>query len=135
MGTNERYTKPGFDARIHYYDIVKAYMINIVYTTVSGDYPKWMLLIRSLYNLICPYIKTPEALKKKIMDTQRRVDQWTIFKCTNRANQMVADSYIENKLQELTEELYTSAKHMLLPIKSDEITEYDTREFIEGSDL
>lgn len=131
---DESYSKPGFDGRLHYYKLVGNYMINIAITQNMHDYHGWLDNINGLFDMVSPFIKQPADIRLKILRCGKHINSLSNC-CLIKSNQVVLNKHIETELHDLTQTIYKSAKHMLLPISEDSNNEFDEDDFFEGSDL
>lgn len=131
---DESFDKPGYDGRLQYYKIIGGFMKGISESSLSNNYDAWFNLIHCMFDMVCPFIRKPDELKKEIEKVEKIVYS-NSSTSTNHSNQYILNRNVEKKLHELTGKLYTAAKHMLLPIQEETDTEYSTEEFFRGSDL
>jgi len=135
---NKGYTKPGFDGRLHYYKIIAWYIGEISSASFDGRYSQWHRYLRGLLSLVKPFIKPDDG---KTLEADLKVIREELLPYDNNVgmtkdNKINISTTIDGRLQKVTDDLYCSAKHMLLPTKDDgENDEYDSEEFFRGSDL
>ena len=130
----EKYTKPGFDARIHYYEVLKKYMLNLSIAPLQGDTIDWLQLVNGFFGLVQPYIKPTDAKKTKEELNKIKLQINLMQTMTVNQNKSTVDNYIRNALQECINNLYKHAKHMLLPIKDEDNDEWSEEDFKRGSE-
>ena len=130
----EKYTKPGFDARIHYYEVLKKYMLNLSIAPLAGDTIDWFQLANGFFGLVQPYIKPSDATdtKNELDKIKKQINQMQVIRVNN--NRSIIDNIIRNDLQDCVNNLYKRAKHMLLPIKEEDNDEWSDEEFTRGSE-
>lgn len=130
----EDFTKPGFDARMEYYKVVREYMVNIAKAQYESNISGWIRLLLGLFALVKGYLKPDDA--KKIKEELRSVSiKLDNTKRSYSASNAVVMINVDRQLQNLTEDIYSAAKHMLLPIKDNEDDTFDEDAFTKGSDI
>lgn len=130
----EKYTKPGFDARIPYYEVLKKYMLNLSMAPLAGDTLDWFQLANGFFGLVQPYIKPSDAklTKAELEKIKLQINQMQVLKTNN--NKSIVDNIIRNGLQDCVSNLYKRSKHMLLPIKDEGNDEWSDEDFKRGSE-
>jgi len=129
------FDKPGYDGRLNYHAILKGYMIAIATTSFNDDYRSWAKLLRDMYGFVAPYIKSDDAelSKNEIELCENSIEVGN--SCVVRSNQNIVLNIVRKKLREATDNLYSRAKHLLLPVKSEGEQTFDENNFMGESDL
>lgn len=129
---NEKETidKPEYDGRQEYYKIVGSLIDKIVYYSDESNYNKWYNILRQLFSLVMPYItKTnKENIKQKLGVAHNRMTRLESVPI-HYAGRTYLMSSLENLLHEITSDVYDAGKYMLLPIKTQDVEEYNERLF------
>lgn len=134
---NEKFTKPSYDGRLKYYDVLKAYLIHIANAQYMGDFAGWVRLLEGYFNHIVGFID-PKEVNAIEVDIEAALNQYSRLSTNSKVSETqknIFNFHMDRKLNKLTRKMNKAAKHLLLPIASEEITEYDFEEFKRGSDL
>lgn len=139
----DEYSKPGHDGRTEYWQTLKVYLMELGVAQTNMELEWWYRVLNGIYCMVLPYIKPEDAdhiqqelnTVLKILDNlyaTPRMFQGSIYDTRepNPTIQRLAD----RKLQELTQIIMKSTKHMLLPIREADSDEWDDKEFDEGDD-
>lgn len=129
------FDKPGYDGRLNYHAILKGYMVAIATASYQDDFASWVKLLMDVRGFVAPYIKSDEALKSEEEISKCESILNISYSCIQKSNQVAMQSIIRKRLRKATDNLYNSAKHLMLPVKSDTESELDMDEFFRGSDL
>lgn len=133
---DERTTKPGFDARKHFYELMSKYLNNIAIAQYSRDVEGWATLIQGILSLVRPYVKSDDCKAidnrlKVIISNRELLRRSPLLRISS--NRSIIDSNHLAELQQITDNLYLTAKHLMLPTKGDDETEFDEKTFKGGS--
>jgi hypothetical protein len=136
MDSNEvSFDKPGYDGRLNYHAILKQYMMAIAQSSYRKDFADWSLLLRDIFGMIAPYIKSDLAALSKKEINQCELMVAIMNNCVDVANKNIIAGLLRRRLREATDNLYERSKHLLLPVKLDTPQELNEEEFLRGSDL
>lgn len=130
------FTKPAYDARqVYYTKIIIPILERIIFYISLKDFDSWLREDKNLFTHVEGYIdpKQISLISKKINSASL-----LLFKraqLIDNKNNMMMIGAIEDAMWDLHRSLITASKHLYLPIKSEEITEWDEAEFLRGSDL
>lgn len=132
-GPIDRYSKPSYDGRLHYHEVVKSYMVAISNASITGDFPAWIRLIRGLWALTHSYINPKmKPGVKTLLDDLNRKNLTINMKTMSTMEAKYWDIQLDILLQEITEKLYEATKDLLLPIKDDDDEDFDVDSFTKG---
>ena len=101
---NQLYSKPSYDGRLIYYDVIKEYMIGISTASLKGDFVTWFRLLNGIYALLNPYIK-PEnrnIIKTKFDETKKIVKSLQMNSIRENNNATLIQNLLDTKLQDIT---------------------------------
>jgi hypothetical protein len=129
------YTKPGYDARLQYYEVIKKYMINISNAQYYGDFASWIRLLLGMYSLLKGYVDPEKAkdIKDKLIKIRKQHNVTNPDKVISSAHKKTLNNVLDIKLQEITEDIYVCAKHMFLPISEETEEDFDENVFTRES--
>lgn len=132
---NISFDKPGYDGRLNYHAILKQYMVAIADASYNNNLNNWARLLRDMFGMIKPYIKSDDATACK-SDIERCESLVSVMSsCFNRNNQQSISITLRKNLRNATDDLYFKAKHLLLPVKTNDNQTFNEDEFMRGSDL
>lgn len=134
--------KPSHDARLQYYRVMEYVMLNMVSSSLLGNYEGWYRTLRSFYNRIVAYvppskldgIKQRFALAKHLLDKQREMGSYNRDRVVQAAQQCRV-SEIDELFFDIEERLHVAARDMMLPTKVEELLAFDEEAFLRDSDL
>jgi len=122
---DEIINKPSYDGRLQFYDVFGGYMKAMAQAVVDKNYSLWYNCLRSMLSMSKPFI-TSEDIKEI-------ENLLSIAKNSMREKKL--SFYVEEKLFQAEDAIHRSAKHLLLPISTDTITEWSEEDFLKESDL
>ena len=130
------YTKPGFDARTHFYEHLKEWLNQIARATITSDFYALYIALSNYSILVEPFIR-PEAVTK-LKALQKELEKETIAYQTrpiNKKGLSMQNFSLQQKFLNYKEELYIASKHLMLPVKEEEQQDFDDKAFEEGSSI
>lgn len=130
----EGFDKPSYDGRLEYYKVLKAYMLAVAKSSSTEDFSLWLRMLRGMFALVKSFIKESDAVAIKSRFISIKNQLMSMDKSHINAKTMMARK-IDDELQDVTEDIFEAAKHLLLPLSSDSIMEFNEDEFVRGSDL
>jgi len=133
---SESYSKPSYDGRLKYYDHLKEYWDGLKNAMLEGDIDLWYRFLRGYYSRTHSYMH-PKKKESILKGFNEIVNKMYILTMTQFSNQQKWSIEIEinNKLQEIEDELFNATKDMLLPVKTEVEGDFDVEEFMRQSDL
>ena len=130
------FSKPGFDGRLQYYEVLKKYMMGIATASLESDYLAWLRLLNGLFALVKAFVPNQgKDIKNKLISVKSNFANYNSGVMNDNINRSLVLSTLDDELQEITECLFVSAKHMFLPTSEDGEDEFDMKDFMQGSDL
>ncbi len=127
----EEFDKPSFDGRLQYYKVMKGYMGGIAEASTGADFDSWFRLIRGLFALVKGFLKPDKA--KELKEQMNLVKRNLIVISTNEdAGNLV--HYIDDSLQDLTEDLFEVSKHLMLPMNKDDDADFNLDDLFKGGE-
>lgn len=133
----ERFTKPGFDARKQYNEVLKQYILRIAEAQLTTDLNLWLTLLDGLFSIVQPFIDPAKAkeIDAKLNNIRIEMNNWAYQRVQGEASNAVVHGYKTNLLSEATKLMYMHARHILLPVSDERMNDFDDDEFLRGSDL
>ena len=128
---SNEFDKPSFDGRLQYYKVIKGYMGGIAEASSNSDFNAWFRLIRGLFALVKGFIEPSKATELK--DTMRKL-KYNMIMINNNPDACNLLNYIDDSLQDLTEDLFQVSKHLMLPITKDANGEFNLDELFRGAE-
>lgn len=131
----DKFNKPGFDARQHYYNILTGMIKSICQFSYEEDFRSWLKMVKQMAGLVSPFIEPDNKiiLKEKIKKLDSLINVQS--SCNGINNKSMLSANLSIDLQEVTDDIYNFAKHMLLPIKIENDGDYKSADFFGGSAL
>jgi|SRR6056297_1742645 len=123
----EEITKPIFDARLQYYNVLQAHMSTLLTARTENNLFLMYSTLSGMLDMVSPFIKIKDCEK-----AEKYLERGANY-LGQRDRQLRL--YAEKNLNKASRLIYLSAKHMLLPVGARETTEWDEEEFLKGSDL
>jgi hypothetical protein len=136
MEATNTYTKPGFDARIQYYEHLKEWLNAIARATITNNFYDMYIALSNTFALMQPYMRQEkaDALKKMLTELERKTMD-SITRPVGRKGMTAQGFGLHQQFLKFKEELYIAGKHMLLPVKEEEEKEWKDSDFIDGSSI
>jgi len=129
----ESTTKPNFDGRKHYFEILSMCLVKIQESIFNRDYGSWLDSIYSFYSLTRPFLKDTNKIDDLIEELNRQINK---SKSVSINYNGIYKSNIFTYYWAVNTELMEQSKELLLPITSrDDDTEFNSNTFFGGSDL
>lgn len=127
------YSKPGFDARLQYYEHLKQWWNLIANATMSSNFYELHIALSNYFALIQPFIKDTESnkLKVELIDLEKQTMNY-ISKSINKKGQVLQNFLLHKKFNTFKEDLHLASRHFLLPVKQEEKTDMDEEEFLKA---
>lgn len=128
---DEDITKVEYDARQQYYIILRGYLANIASASAMGEHSAWLRLLRGMFNLVNPFIsrKDSEYIKKQMVFLSKQRSSIDGY----RINEKQLQAFMDDRLNEITEKLYMSCRHLLVPVRMATMDDFDEDEFLRQS--
>lgn len=125
-----KYSKPSFDGRLQYYEVLKEYFKGLAQTMVSADLNTWLRILDGLYSHVCPFLKVED--RQTIEESLERIDRQLSFirQLGHTGEAEALGSTIDRQLRKLQRIIIISAKDLLLPTSTGEGDDFDEREFM-----
>lgn len=124
---DEGITKPIFDARMQYYNVLQAHMGTLLKARTTNDLFLMYSTLSGMLDVVAPFIS-----KQNITDADKYLNAASNYL---GLKDRFLRLYAEKQLNKASRLIYMASKHMLLPTGAEEITEWDEAEFLKGSDL
>ena len=124
---DEGITKPIFDARMQYYNVLQAHMGTLLKARTSNDLFLMFSTLSGMLDVVAPFIS-----KDNIKKADKYLDIASNYLSSKDRTFRL---YAEKQLNKASRLIYMASKHMLLPTGAEEITDWDEEEFLRGSDL
>ena len=97
-------------------------------------FPEWLRELYIYHNLISGYI-SPVNDEEIGEELEKLGNSLNTFQRMNNRGSMIVQNNIDKRFRDSTRKLIKFSKHLLLPIKDEDNTEFDEEEFFRGSDL
>jgi hypothetical protein len=128
----DKVEKPGYDARLQYYDVLKDHLTVLATASYSNDYANWIRSLRALRSMTYSFMdsKSGDAIKVKLVQAEKYYNMYI------SRDSILSERLLVSTLEDATDLLHKSAKHMFLPggIGVD-TNDLSMEEFFKGSDL
>ena len=129
------YTKPGFDARIQFYEHLKEWMNQIARATITSDFYALYIALSNYCVLVEPFIRPEAVIKLEGMLKDLEKEVMGLGRPINKRGLSIQNFSLQQKFLSFKKELYIASKHMMLPVKEEEQQDFDDKAFEEGSSL
>ena len=129
----KKISKPGYDARLKYYEIVGDYLREIMDSIFQDDLHRLYRGLEGLSCMVTPYIDADDVTA--LREGLDRVDTMFSKAANSSRHQAFFLNRVRKHLLKLYRELHVFAKHMMLPVNEEEVDEWDEEAFKRGSDL
>ena len=129
--SESKYSKPGFDGRLKYYDHLKYYWDKIADATFEDQYSLKYKCLRGYFSRTRGFIKDPQTILTLFKNAKSLMDNINSF---DQKNQSIIINNLFDKLQTIEDELFMATKDMLVSTKDDGDDDFDMDEFLRQSD-
>lgn len=126
-----KYSKPGFDGRLKYYEHLKEYWGKMADATFNDDYDMKYKALRGYLSRVIAFVKDSEKLKISFVKIRKMIRSIDTYSSKNKW--IVIDSVFD-LLQNVEDELFMATKDMLVSTKDDSDDEFDMDAFLRQSD-
>lgn len=133
--------KPSHDARMQYYRVLEYVMINMKTAAMLGNYLGWYRSLREFHIMMVGYVPQDklEGVGELFRQARILLDQHLAMTGHRDHVVQVAQQYRVSALDELyfqiEELLHRAARDMMLPVKAEDLEEFDEAKFLRDSDL
>lgn len=109
-GESEYYSKPNFDARLKYTDLLSDFVTDIRIAVLEDDIDLYMTTVENLFNLCYPYIRNKTELETEVDNLRKRTD-YVVIQGTNNVEFLT----LRNKLNKCYRKILLNAKDLFMP--------------------
>jgi hypothetical protein len=137
MANVPEFQKPTFDARIQYYELLRAILHEGKKAAVMSDLMGWYRCLHITYNMVCPYIEPAEntLLREQLFVARNKILQLYHPRVGSHNMKLQNEMKIDKMLMELDENIHKAARRMMLPLEQTSTGEFDMERFMRESDL
>jgi len=138
--TEDKETSVSFDGRLHYYKVLGLYLEDIRTFSNLNNYNNWYITLRRMFSMVCGLIKRSdeEQIRKELEELKNLLRQSIGFS-NLRNSDMIIQSLIIDKLNDLTDNIIKASKRLLVPVNNDEYgydeDDWDEEAFMKASDM
>jgi hypothetical protein len=127
----DQYNKPSYDGRIHYFMELNRILSNLNNAIMNEDIENCLKGLMLFKNHIYAYIRNEDKKKSDLimrdLELQHKMIEYNSKHISN------VNNHILKKILNVHGQLMVFAKELLLPLSSDEITEWSDEEFLKGT--
>lgn len=129
-GGEDYISRPTYDGRQEYYKIVRLLIETMANFNINDAFDAWLDILNTLYCIVKPYISATDA--KKIYDLLIDAENY-LMNIQRHETEYIYKRLVANfkrKMHNINIEIFTAGKHLLLPLKTDEIEEFNEEKLI-----